>query len=268
MTDLSTTTYGWVKPTAGADRDTWGGLLNTDLDGIDSTVSGVASSLSSTRVSLSQVSSSLSGAISSTTSLSTGVSSSLSGHTVSLSQMSSSLSGAISSTTSLSTGVSSSLSSTNSTATAISSSLSGAISSTTSLSTGVSSSLSANASTALSSTTSLSTAIAFPMASGGNKADTATFVIGDANKFFAFSASAATVSIPANASVAFAVGTLLEIHNTTGGNCTLAITTDTLRSHLGSGSRTVGSSGSNMGVIAVRKTAATVWDVVYGFNLT
>ena len=31
-----TTNYGWIKPTVGGDDDAWGGLLNTDADGIDS----------------------------------------------------------------------------------------------------------------------------------------------------------------------------------------------------------------------------------------
>lgn len=45
MADTFTTNYNWTKPAVGGDPDTWGGLLNTDLDGIDSTVfavSGVA----------------------------------------------------------------------------------------------------------------------------------------------------------------------------------------------------------------------------------
>src|SRR5215469_1529749 len=40
-----TLNYGWMKPTIGGDATTWGNELNTDLDGIDSTmfsVSGVA----------------------------------------------------------------------------------------------------------------------------------------------------------------------------------------------------------------------------------
>ena len=40
-----TANYGWTKPTVGADADVWGGMLNADLDGIDTTVhtvSGVA----------------------------------------------------------------------------------------------------------------------------------------------------------------------------------------------------------------------------------
>lgn len=40
-----TVNYGWTKPVVGGDTDAWGGELNSDLDGIDSTVfavSGVA----------------------------------------------------------------------------------------------------------------------------------------------------------------------------------------------------------------------------------
>ena len=38
----STTNYGWVKPDVGASDDVWGGLLNSDLDGIDTTVKSVS----------------------------------------------------------------------------------------------------------------------------------------------------------------------------------------------------------------------------------
>ena len=40
---LSTPTanYGWAKPAVGGDQDAWGGMINTDLDGIDSTVHGI-----------------------------------------------------------------------------------------------------------------------------------------------------------------------------------------------------------------------------------
>ena len=37
-----TANYGWVKPTVGASDDAWGGYINADLDGIDSTVHGIA----------------------------------------------------------------------------------------------------------------------------------------------------------------------------------------------------------------------------------
>ena len=40
--ELVTTNYGWVKPTVGASVDAWGGYINTDLDGIDTTVKSVS----------------------------------------------------------------------------------------------------------------------------------------------------------------------------------------------------------------------------------
>ena len=49
--ELVTTNYGWTKPTVGSSTDAWGGYLNTDLDGIDSTVftvSGVANAAQTT----------------------------------------------------------------------------------------------------------------------------------------------------------------------------------------------------------------------------
>ena len=40
--ELTTTNYGWTKPTVGASDDAWGGMVNADLDGIDSTVKAVS----------------------------------------------------------------------------------------------------------------------------------------------------------------------------------------------------------------------------------
>ena len=40
--ELATANYGWVKPTVGASVDAWGGYINTDLDGIDTTVKSVS----------------------------------------------------------------------------------------------------------------------------------------------------------------------------------------------------------------------------------
>ena len=36
--EKTTVNYGWTKPTVGASVDAWGGLINANLDGIDSTV--------------------------------------------------------------------------------------------------------------------------------------------------------------------------------------------------------------------------------------
>ena len=45
---LPTTNYGWTKPTIGADLDVWGGYINADLDGIDTTVHGLSTNFSAT----------------------------------------------------------------------------------------------------------------------------------------------------------------------------------------------------------------------------
>jgi hypothetical protein len=43
--ELTTANYGWTKPTVGASADAWGGYINTDLDGIDSTVHAIQVSI-------------------------------------------------------------------------------------------------------------------------------------------------------------------------------------------------------------------------------
>jgi hypothetical protein len=40
--ELTTANYGWVKPNVGDSDDAWGGMLNADLDGIDTTVKSVS----------------------------------------------------------------------------------------------------------------------------------------------------------------------------------------------------------------------------------
>ncbi len=42
MTDATTAHYGWTKPTVGADSDAWGGILNGDLDQIDTALKAVS----------------------------------------------------------------------------------------------------------------------------------------------------------------------------------------------------------------------------------
>ena len=42
MAETFTVNYNWTKPEVGASVDNWGGYINADLDGIDSTVKGVS----------------------------------------------------------------------------------------------------------------------------------------------------------------------------------------------------------------------------------
>lgn len=96
------------------------------------------------------------------------------------------------------------------------------------------------------------------------------FVLGDAGKtIYHDEVTARTYTIPANASVAFPVGTVIIIDNTgnsgAAGAITLAITTDTLRrgdGTAGTGSRTIAASQ----VAAIRKVAATVWVITGSFT--
>lgn len=87
--------------------------------------------------------------------------------------------------------------------------------------------------------------------------DNYTLVIGDAAKQIYMTAGAAkTLTIPANASVAFPIGTILTIVNDSGNDWTVAITTDTLEKLGGStGSQTL--TDNNKAVI--EKVTSTLW---------
>ena len=84
-----------------------------------------------------------------------------------------------------------------------------------------------------------------------------TAVMADAGKhLYHTSATPHTWTIPANASVAYPIGTVLTFVNETGaGTITLAITTDTLRWGASTGSRTLAVNG----VATAIKTTATIW---------
>lgn len=84
-----------------------------------------------------------------------------------------------------------------------------------------------------------------------------TFVLTDAGKtIYHTSGSAHTYTIPANASVAYPVGTVILIENENGGgNITLAITSDTLRWGSSTGSRTIAANGSAI----LKKMTSTLW---------
>jgi hypothetical protein len=85
-----------------------------------------------------------------------------------------------------------------------------------------------------------------------------TFALADEGKHI-FANTAGTFTIPANASVAFPIGSAITLVNTSGSNCTVAITTDTLKQ---AGSTNTGSSrtlsGTN-GIATLLKVAATTW---------
>ena len=96
---------------------------------------------------------------------------------------------------------------------------------------------------------------------------TYSFAIGDEGGIIRHSsASTHTYTIPANASVAFAVGTAITVLNEpAGGAVTIAITSDTLNrgdGTAGTGSRTVPANS----VVTLIKTAATTWMITGNFT--
>lgn len=89
-----------------------------------------------------------------------------------------------------------------------------------------------------------------------------TLVLSDAGKHISQGSSGITLTIPANGSVAFPVGTTIAVVNGSGGSNTIAITTDTMYlagTALGStGSRTLASGG----VATLIKISATAWFIM------
>lgn len=94
-----------------------------------------------------------------------------------------------------------------------------------------------------------------------------TFVLADAGKhIFHDEVTARVYTIPANATVAFPIGTVITIINNNGaGAITLSITTDTLRrgdGTAGTGSRTIGADR----VASIIKTKSTEWVITGSFT--
>lgn len=87
--------------------------------------------------------------------------------------------------------------------------------------------------------------------------DDYTLVITDAGKhYYHVSGTPHTLTIPANASVAFPIGTVIGIVNENGGGAvTISITSDTLRWGSSTGSRTLAANGT----ATLLKVASTVW---------
>lgn len=93
-----------------------------------------------------------------------------------------------------------------------------------------------------------------------------TLALTDRGKSIDFTGAAAqTITIPANASVAFPVGSTVTITNTTANNLSIAITTDTLRQAgtANTGTRTL----AQYGIATIRKVASTTW-IIAGSGLT
>ena len=94
-----------------------------------------------------------------------------------------------------------------------------------------------------------------------------TLVLTDAGKTIAKASGGAgeTITIPENGSVAFPIGTQIDIVNDGGGDLTIAITTDTLQWVIGkaTGSRTL----ADGGWAVIKKITSTKW-VISGAGLT
>lgn len=92
-----------------------------------------------------------------------------------------------------------------------------------------------------------------------------TCVLGDAGKAMVESGSSKTITIPANGSVAYPVGSTLTFANNTSGTMSIAITTDTmyLAGTATTGTRTL----AQRGMATAYKISSTVW-FISGAGLT
>ena len=108
--------------------------------------------------------------------------------------------------------------------------------------------------------------LGIPVSGGSTKTTSYTAVLTDAGQQLQFGAASLTGTIPANASVAYPVGTTLIFVNLYSGNLTIAINSDTLYlANSGStGSRTL---AGNYGVATALKIGSTSW-VIYGNGLS
>jgi hypothetical protein len=95
-----------------------------------------------------------------------------------------------------------------------------------------------------------------------------TLVLGDAAKhiYKASGGAGETITIPANASVAFAIGTAIPIVNHGGGTLSIAITTDAMELE---GVGTTGTRAlADFGIATIIKVTATLWIIAGGNALT
>jgi hypothetical protein len=92
-----------------------------------------------------------------------------------------------------------------------------------------------------------------------------TLVLGDAGKHIYVTATGRTITIPANSSVAFAIGTAVTIVNPASVSTSIAITTDTmyLAATGTTGTRTLAA----YGIATLLKLTSTTW-IISGYGLT
>lgn len=104
-----------------------------------------------------------------------------------------------------------------------------------------------------------------PLVGGAAKTTSYTAVLADSGKQIQMNGASLTFTIPANASVAYPVGTALTVVNLNASNLTIAITTDTmtLAGSTTTGSRTL----SQNGMATAVKMSATSW-LINGAGLT
>jgi hypothetical protein len=113
------------------------------------------------------------------------------------------------------------------------------------------------ASTVTQSGTPVATSVGFLGAPQMSDQDDYTLALTDAGgHYYHVSGSTHTLTIPANGSIAFPIGTVINIINENGGGVlNLVITSDTLRWGSSTGSRTISANG----VAAIMKVTSTVW---------
>jgi len=99
------------------------------------------------------------------------------------------------------------------------------------------------------------------------KTDDYTLVLGDAGKIISFTSIGKWLTIPANSSVAFPVGTsIFALNANSTGELSIGITSDTLY-RPGAGDRYWGGFGIPPGAsVQIIKVAPTVWYVVRGWD--
>ena len=104
-----------------------------------------------------------------------------------------------------------------------------------------------------------------PQSGGAQKTTSYTLILGDMGESVDFNGASLTCTVPANSSVAYPIGTLIEITNLNASSLSIAITTDTmtLAGTTTTGTRTLAQNG----VCTIKKMTATSW-LIFGAGLS